>query len=224
MTCHPRFDLADQWSRLCDGHESPADVAASLDVWRRECSLLADVENLRDVPGMTWDRSTADELLRYLLTRAHAGDQIAHRTVLQAYLPALWRGHDTEEAAEVLGVAWTLILQAPIDGSVKLSTWLGLKIRHARPERLTRQVQTVSATSEWSEAGGVSELEDAFEWEGLVDRLPTADRRLLEMLFVEGYTVSEIAHELGISAAAVSKRRGRALQRVRDRLPRLVAA
>src|SRR5262249_28352631 len=62
------------------------------------------------------------------------------------------------------------------------------------------------------------------ELQGILSQLPVADAQLLAHLFWEGCTETEVAWELGISQAAVSKPKSSALSKLRrllctDRCP-----
>lgn len=217
-------DLTDQWQRLCCGLESTADVQASIDRWRRECILLSDVEGLDTVRGLIQKSPEREQILCYLLDGAQHGDRIAHRTILQAFLPAMRSGSCSEQdACEMLGSAWQAVLEVPVHTPSNKCTFLGTRLRNARRatagnlrEDRSPKVEIVLVEA-LPERTQIPDLGAAADFEAMISDLSSMDQELMRLLFVEDCTTAVAAKRLGISKAAADKRRSRALAALRRR-------
>jgi len=214
MTYSIFADLDQQWTRLCTGRESAPDVASSLHAWQRECHHLARVTTLGGVRELVNARPAyLDDLLRYLVTRAKSGDTIAHRTILQCFLPALLTGR--RDGSEVLGDAWALILQVPTDHPVRTAAWIGMRFRH-----LTSPNQRECGTFPLGDGHSVAceNMSSQVEFESFLAGLSPIDQRLMRLVFVDGYSVAEAGQLLGLSSAAARQRKSRAMATLRSQL------
>jgi RNA polymerase sigma-70 factor (ECF subfamily) len=171
------------------------------------------------------DAGRADVLLR-----AAAGDIVAARElldevgdVLYGFIYARVGGHVV--AAEDL-VQETLLeacrSAASYRGESSLSTWMCAIARHRvaryyakeRRDAIAREGLRLVTSEDDAALDGIDELEDRDEVIRALGRLPVAHRQVLVLKYLDGWSVIEIAEQLGRSEVQVQS----LLQRARDSL------
>lgn len=218
---HPAFtDLTLQWHRMCQGQESPASVAGSLDAWRRQCPVLAAVKSLEDVLLVISGTSDAAELaLRYLVGQAQTGDKIAHFTAMYRFLPLFVRNQARlgfDESCEQISRAWELIAAFPLERPNLVGVGLSMRITHPSAAHFRREVKVDPA--ELNRRTDACEIESLVEFESLLADLTTVDQQLLRHLFVDDMDCIAAGAAIGLSPSAARKRKERALAKLRHAL------
>ncbi len=170
--------------------------------------------------------------LRLLHQYASTGDAEAFSAIVQAYqdlvysacLRMLGNAADAEDAAQ--DCFYDLARQA---GKVRSSVagWLHRRATHhclelvrqaAARKRREREYEEMRAAERAARNDGVSWEEIAPEVDRAVDELPNEERHALVEHFLRQRTQAEIAEELGVSAATVSRRVNSGVEQVRNRL------
>ena len=231
----PFTDLDEQWNRLNAGFESPADVASSLAAWRRDCLALVMTSTLAEAMEVLRYGQDRDHVLRFFLVRAQHGDQIAHRLVLQAFLPLIVKTvtiYGSDVAFESISRVWELAATIPTDKPLKYVLYFAMRIQHPRDrvDRRERAVDpgTFSADSPWGtplhwRVHRPSETHEC-DFELLLRDLGERDRELIRLVYLQGHPVCGAARLMGLSPSQASKRLSRALARLRDQLQPVMAA
>lgn len=188
---------------------------------------------------------------RQLVTRMQQGDQAAFKAFFDAYFPRLFRfasGYFPGDAASIEDVV-QMTLTAAIEslsnwrGDASLYTWLcricshkAADYKRSRRRRLRRVVpiqRDESRESVMAKAvapprdapGAVAEAGEIGRIvHGLLDALPANYSEALELKYVQGLTVEEIAGQMGTSTTAVQSVLARARSAFRKSVSALSAA
>lgn len=106
----------------------------------------------------------------------------------------------------------------PLEAYVHLCVWAATRRRYRQEWtyvlRCTYQLAGVGCNA--LTAGQNSSADIADSLRGFLDRLPAIDRQLIVNLFWEEKTEVEVARMLGLSQQAISKRKRRILEQLRD--------
>ncbi len=176
--------------------------------------------------GLTDDRA------RELLARFVAGERAAFDRLVEAYTPMLFaiflrRYRLSPDDAEDLYQEVLLQLALKADEIRNVRQWLtGTAARQAK-KRIRRLIRDRNLTERYLEdletrapdPGHEEDVRDLVA-RGL-GQLKDANRRLLELLYLEGLSYQEAADRLGWPIGSIGPRRGRALARLRRAVERL---
>jgi RNA polymerase sigma factor (sigma-70 family) len=140
-------------------------------------------------------------------------------------VPPHWCPRDWLEEALAQGAvaAWQALRDYDPERGVPLSAFVHQRILSSVWTRYRQEWAYALHTDPVADTNGCADPSDdsdmAFQeqnrLQSLLALLSESDRRLIEQLFLEGRTETELARELGISQQAVSKRKQKLLSRLR---------
>ena len=182
--------------------------------------------------------SKAEQAERILLERIAQEDAAALKQLYMNYRPRLHRflttlgcsPADLDEAVnETFFVVWRKARQ--FTGKSRVSTWVfgiarnkGLKLCERRSRQAGRQSER-PLESLVDPAAGVSGSEELRQWLDVgLAMLPSEQRQVLELTFMEGMSVRDIATLMECPESTVKTRMFHARRKLRDILPSMAAA
>ena len=181
-------------------------------------------------------RMTDGQLLERFLERPGPASQVAFEALVRRHGPmvlSLCRGvlRDEHDAADAFQATFLVLARraSNIRDRDRLATWLGRVARRialrsraevARRASLERRI-SVNDSNAAPAPVDISRLEAASLVRAEVDRLPEADRLLLQLTYWQGKTYEEAAGMLSWPIGTVRSRLSRARERLRRSLTRL---
>ena len=164
--------------------------------------------------------------------RARAGDEAAFRWIVETYTPEMRRVaflvcSDLSLAEEAVAAAWPRAWRAlhNLRATDSLRPWLvSIAANQARTlagraaRRAVREIAVEHADASFLAASTRNERAEAIDLANALAKLPPADRALLALRYVAGFTSTELSRATGLTPAGTRARLQRLLDRLRTEL------